>query len=232
MKQLGPPDPMDPRFFHIRNWIFDLDNCLYPASTGLFALIDERMTAYIQRLLGCDHIEAKRVQKAHFHEHGTTLAGLMKKQAVDPHDFLVDVHDIPLDRVQCDERLARLLPRLPGRRFVFTNGDAPYARRVLEAIGVHSHFDDLHDIHASSYRPKPDPHGYELLCERFAIDPKRALLVDDMAQNLGPAKALGMTTVWVDNGSERGSHGYQESVADYRITDVGEWLESILGEEK
>lgn len=223
---------MDPRFFHIRNWIFDLDNCLYPASTGLFALIDERMTAYIQRLLGCDHIEAKRVQKAHFHEHGTTLAGLMKKQAVDPHDFLVDVHDIPLDRVQCDERLARLLPRLPGRRFVFTNGDAPYARRVLEAIGVHSHFDDLHDIHASSYRPKPDPHGYELLCERFAIDPKRALLVDDMAQNLGPAKALGMTTVWVDNGSERGSHGYQESVADYRITDVGEWLESILGEEK
>lgn len=220
---------MDSRFAHIHDWIFDLDNCLYPASTGLFALIDERMTAYIQRLLGCDPVEAKRVQKAHFHDHGTTLAGLMKEQAVDPHDFLVDVHDIPLDRVQCDERLARLLPRLPGRRFVFTNGDAPYARRVLEAIGVHSHFDDLHDIHASSYRPKPDPHGYELLCERFAIDPQHALLVDDMAQNLGPAKMLGMTTVWVDNGSERGSHGFDESVADYRITDVGEWLESILG---
>ena len=35
-----------------------------------------------------------------------------------------------------------------------------------------SHFDDLHDIHASELRPKPDPHGYELLCERFGIDPK------------------------------------------------------------
>ena len=221
---------MDPRFSHIRDWIFDLDNCLYPASTGLFALIDERMTAYIQRLLGCDPIEAKRVQKAHFHEHGTTLAGLMKEQAIDPHDFLVDVHDIPLDRVQCDQRLARLLPRLPGRRFVFTNGDEPYARRVLEAIGVDSHFDDLHDIHASSYRPKPDPHGYELLCERFAIEPARAVLIDDMAQNLAPAKVLGMTTVWVDNGSERGSHGYTPSGIDFRITDVGEWLESILGD--
>ena len=75
---------------------------------------------------------------------------------------------------------ARLLPRLPGRRFVFTNGDAPYARRVLEAIGVHGHFDDLHDIHASELRPKPDPHGYALLCERFGIDPKHALLADDM----------------------------------------------------
>jgi putative hydrolase of the HAD superfamily len=223
---------MDPSFAHVRDWIFDLDNCLYPASTGLFALIDERMTAYIQRLLDCDPTEARRVQKAHFHEHGTTLAGLMRENDVDPDDFLRDVHDIPLDRVQCDERLARLLPRLPGRRFVFTNGDAPYARRVLEAIGLHSHFDDLHDIHASSYRPKPDPHGYTLLCERFGIDPKQALLADDMAQNLGPAKALGMTTVWVANGSERGGHGYHESVADYRITDVGEWLESILGDEE
>ena len=91
---------MDPRFAHIRDWIFDLDNCLYPASTGLFALIDERMGAYVERLLGCGPEEARRVQKAHFHEHGTTLAGLMREHDVDPHDFLADVHDIPLDRVQ------------------------------------------------------------------------------------------------------------------------------------
>lgn len=222
---------MDSRFAHIRDWIFDLDNCLYPASTGLFALIDERMGAYIERLLGVDAIEAKRVQKAHFHEHGTTLAGLMKDHDVDPHDFLDDVHNIPLDRIEADARLARLLPRLPGRRFVFTNGDAPYARRVLEAIGVHQHFDELHDIHASSYRPKPDPHGYTLLCERFGIDPAHALLADDMVQNLAPARKLGMTTVWVDNGSERGDHGYDEAVVNFRINDLGQWLESILGDE-
>jgi len=223
---------MNPRFANIRDWIFDLDNCLYPASTGLFALIDERMGAYIQRLLDCDRVEAKRVQKAHFHEHGTTLAGLMKENGVDPHDFLEDVHAIPLDRVQCDERLGRLLARLPGRRFIFTNGDAPYARRVLEAIGVHRHFDDLHDIHASNYRPKPDPHGYALLCERFGIDPRHALLADDMVQNLAPAKALGMATVWVDNGSERGNHGFEVAVVDYRTGDIGDWLESILGDEE
>ena len=222
---------MDPRFAHIRDWIFDLDNCLYPASTGLFSLIDQRMGAYIQRLLGCGPEEARRVQKGHFHQHGTTLAGLMKEHGVDPHDFLDDVHDIALDRVQCDERLARLLPRLPGRRFVFTNGDAVYARRVLDRIGVSDHFDELHDIHASSYRPKPDPHGYALLCERFGIDPAHALLADDMVQNLAPAKALGMTTIWVDNGSERGNHNYEERVVDQRITNIGEWLEEILGDE-
>ena len=221
---------MDPRFTHVRDWIFDLDNCLYPASTGLFALIDERMGAYIQRLLDCDASEARRVQKAHFHEHGTTLAGLMKELDVDPHDFLDDVHDIPLDLVSRDDRLGRALERLPGRRFIFTNGDAPYARRVLAAIGIEHHFDDLHDIHASDLRPKPDRHGYELLCERFGIDPARALLADDMAQNLKPAKELGITTVWVDNGSERGGHGYDESFVDHRIENVADWLESIVGE--
>lgn len=221
---------MEPRFTHIRYWIFDLDNCLYPASTGLFALIDDRMTAYIQRLLSCDRVEAKRVQKLHFHEHGTTLAGLMKEHDVDPHDFLADVHDIPLDRVKLDQRLVALLPRLPGRRFLFTNGDAPYAKRVLEAIGVHDHFEFLHDIHASELRPKPDPHGYQLLCKRLGIDPKHALFADDMVQNLAPAKALGMSTVWVDNGSERGNHGFDPAVVDVRVNDLGEWLESILRE--
>lgn len=223
---------MDRRYAQVRDWIFDLDNCLYPASTGLFELIDQRMGAYIERLLDCSPEEARRVQKSHFHEHGTTLAGLMKEHGVDPHDFLADVHDIALDRVQCDEKLVRLLPRLPGRRFIFTNGDAPYARRVLDKIGISRHFDELHDIHASSYRPKPERHGYELLCERFGIDPRRALLVDDMVQNLAPAKALGMTTIWVDNGSERGNHNYDEQVVDERISDVGEWLQSILGEDQ
>jgi putative hydrolase of the HAD superfamily len=223
---------MDSRFSHITDWVFDLDNCLYPASTELFALIDERMGAYIQRLLRCDPVEARRVQKAHFHAHGTTLAGLMAEHGVDPHDFLNDVHAIPLDRVSPDARLARGLGRLPGRKFVFTNGDAPYATRVLQAIGVHEQFEDLHDIHSSELKPKPNPHGYRLLCERFGIDPRRAVLVEDMAQNLRPAKALGMTTVWVDNGSERGNHDYDPAVVDLRIADVGEWLHDILGDDE
>ena len=222
---------MDPNFAHIRDWIFDLDNCLYPASAGLFELIDEQMGAYIQRLLSCDAAEARRVQKYHFHTHGTTLAGLMKEHSVDPHAFLDEVHSIPLERIQCDERLASALDRVPGRKFVFTNGDAVYARRVLEAIGISDRFDDLHDIHASSYRPKPDPHGYELLVRTFGIDPHHALLVDDMAQNLEPAKALGMTTVWVDNGSERGTHGFGDFI-DYRIESVSDWLAGLFGEGK
>ena len=51
-----------------------------------------------------------------------------------------------------------------------------------------------------------------------------------MAQNLKPAKLLGMTTVWVDNGSERGNHAHHPDFIDLTISDVGEWLEEMLGE--
>ena len=227
---------MNPRFVplfgQVTDWIFDLDNCLYPASTGLFDLIDERMGAYIERLLRCNPTEAKRVQKAHFHAHGTTLAGLMREHRVDPQEFLEDVHAIPLDRVTRDDRLARSLARLPGRKLIFTNADEPYARRVLDALGVGEHFSELHDIHAAELRPKPDEHGYRLLLERFGIDPARAAMVEDMAQNLRPAKQLGMVTIWVDNGSERGNHGHHPDYIDLTIADVGEWLEEMLGDDE
>ena len=217
-----------PAFAHVEHWTFDLDNCLYPASAGLFDLIDERMGAYIERLLACDRVEARRVQKAHFHDHGTTLAGLMKHHDVDPYHFLADVHAIELDRIGANPRLDAGLGRLPGRKTLFTNGDAPYARRVLDRIGIAHHFDHLHDIHAAELRPKPDAHGYKLLIEQLRIDPERTVMVDDMAQNLAPAKKLGMTTVWVDNGSERGNHGYDPGVVDHRISDVADWLDEIL----
>jgi putative hydrolase of the HAD superfamily len=222
---------MDPRFAHIRDWIFDLDNCLYPHSSQLFELIDARMTAYIERLLGVDAIEARRVQKMHFHGSGTTLAGLMKYHDVDPHHFMGDVHDIPLDRLARDDRLVAAITRLPGRKFIHTNGNADYGWKVLDRLGVAATVDHLHDIFAADLTPKPHLHGYRKLLDQFGIEPANAIMVEDMVRNLAPAKSLGMTTVWVDNGSERGNHGYDEAIVDHRIGDVGEWLETILGDE-
>lgn len=215
---------------HVESWVFDLDNSLYPASCDLFTLIDARMGEYISRLLGCDLREARRVQKAHFHAHGTTLAGLMRTHGVDPHQFLDFVHDIDLARLTADPHLIAALDRLPGRKFVFTNGDENHARRVLDRLGLANAFDGMHDIHAMDYLPKPDPAAYERLCARHGIDPARALFADDMVRNLRPAKALGMTTVWVENGSEQGTEAGAADFVDYRAGDIGRWLREILGE--
>jgi putative hydrolase of the HAD superfamily len=222
---------MDPRLSHVETWIFDLDNSLYPASADLFALIDERMGAFIMRLLGCDSVEARRVQKGYFHEHGTTLAGLMAAHGTDPREFLDFVHDIDLARISADPRVVAALDRLPGRKFVFTNGDEAYAKRVLDRLGLANAFDGLHDIHAMDYVPKPHPDAYAAMCARYRIDPTRALFVEDMARNLVPAKALGMTTVWVDNGSEQAGRGADPAFIDHRTTDIGDWLTEITADE-
>ena len=211
----------------IATWIFDLDNTLYPASANLFLQIDERMGAYIAELLGCDAVEARRVQKHYFHEHGSTLRGLMDHHDVDPHHFLGYVHDIGMDVLAHDARVIDGIARLPGRKLLFTNGDAPYAGRVLEHLGLADAFEAIHDIHATDYIPKPDPRAYDGLCAAYDIDPKTALFVEDQARNLRPAKAIGMTTVWVNNGSERGGHDACASYIDIEIADVGEWLDQL-----
>jgi putative hydrolase of the HAD superfamily len=215
---------------HVSCWIFDLDNTLYPANVNLFALIDERMGAYIQSLLGCDAVEAKRVQKAHFHEHGTTLSGLMASHDVDPEHFLDFVHDIEMDRLSPDPRLAEALSKLPGRKLIYTNGDAKYATRVLEALGLGQSFEAIHDIYGSALLPKPNPQSYNMMCNALDVDPQRALFVEDMARNLKPAKALGMTTVWINNGSEYGHAEACNSFIDYETNHVANWLNEILGE--
>jgi putative hydrolase of the HAD superfamily len=219
---------MPPALGSIENWIFDLDNTLYPARVDLFSLIDEKMGLYIQRLLALDPIEAKRVQKRYFVDHGTTLAGLMAHEGIDPHEFLDFVHDIDMSRLAPDPGLNAALARLPGRKLVFTNGDAAYARRVLAGLGLTDAFDGLFDIHGAKYRPKPHPDAYIDMCRVMDVEPTRALFAEDMARNLKPAKAIGMATVWINNGSEHGNADASPDFIDFETHDLGHWLGQIL----
>lgn len=214
------------RLAPVRNWIFDLDNTLYPHDARLFEQVDRRITGYVARTLGLDRTAAYQVQKRYFHDHGTTLAGLMAEHGVDPHHYLADVHDIEMDVLEQNAPLAAAIARLPGRKIVFTNADAAYATKILARLGLGDTFEAIHDVHALDYRPKPQPDAYRSLCEVYGLDPGRSLFADDMARNLAPAKAIGMTTLWVDNGSEQGG-GEERSYIDFTTRDVTEWLDDI-----
>lgn len=213
----------------IDTWIFDLDNTLYPARANLFAQIDVRMKQYIAALLDLDHDSAHRLQKQYFQDHGTTMRGLMDRHGVAPDDFLEFVHDIDMSVLDPAPALAAGLAALPGRKLVFTNGDAPYARRVLEALALADQFEDIHDIRACAYRPKPELSAYHGLVDRFGFDPRRAVFVEDMARNLKPAKGLGMATVWINNGSEKGADTACTTFIDEEVGDVLDWVTHIGG---
>lgn len=208
-------------------WIFDLDNCLYPASMGFFAEVNQRIGTYVQRVTGLDPMAAHKLQKRYFHDHGTTLAGLMRHHAVDPVDYLDFVHDVDLSRLDPDPRLAALITALPGTRMIFTNADARYARRVLARIGIDHLFDTVIDVCATGYHPKPQAGAYSHLQARIdELGATRAVFVDDMSRNLAPAHALGITTIWLDNGSEAGDAGHHPDHVDHIIDDLHRWLET------
>ena len=78
--------------------------------------------------------------------------------------------------------------------------------------------------------PKPQASAYAGLCAAFDIDPSESLFVEDMARNLAPAKAIGMTTVWVDNGSEQ-TADMDRSYIDFTCTDITAWLHENTGAE-
>ena len=221
-----------PDFRHVDTWIFDLDNTLYRADSNLFAQIDERMTRYIAELLELPTEEAQRLRKVYYRDYGSTLSGLMKIDNIEPEAFLAYVHDIDLSVIVPDAALNQAFARLPGRRFVFTNGCRHHARRVLDRIRLTDAIDDIWDIRTLDYTPKPQAEAYRRIVNAGAFVPQNAALFEDLACNLPPAHALGMTTVWLNNGSLWSHQGpefpdFARRYIHHEIDDLAKFLHAI-----
>ena len=212
---------------HIDTWIFDLDNTLYPSSSNLFDQVSQRIGDYIATAMDVDREEARLLQKGYFREYGTTLRGLMLKHDMDPDPFLDYVHDIDLSPIARSDTLDAALGRLPGRKLVFTNADAPYAERVMARLGIGHHFSGIYDIKAAGWVPKPFPEAYDRLAALHAVEPARAIFFEDILRNLAPAAALGMATCWVRSDSAWASSGAEGITPDYVTEDLAAWLAAL-----
>jgi putative hydrolase of the HAD superfamily len=219
-------------FSHVRDWIFDLDNTLYRADNGIFAQIDANMTRFVARLLGMERDAARLVQKQLYRDHGTTLAGLVAVHKIDPEPYLDFVHDIDLSGLAPDPALRHALMRLPGQRFVFTNGCRNHAARILECLQLADLFDQVWDIRTIEFVPKPDPAAYAAAVAAGNIAPAKAAMFDDIARNLVVPHELGMTTVWLDCQSDWSRQGPEFPVAssahiDHETRELGLFLNNI-----
>jgi putative hydrolase of the HAD superfamily len=63
---------------------------------------------------------------------------------------------------------------------------------------VREHFDVFIESSVVGMR-KPDPRIYELVCRELRVAPARAAFLDDIGRNLKTARALGMSTIKVDD---------------------------------
>ncbi|MEH6725855.1 MAG: pyrimidine 5'-nucleotidase [Hyphomicrobiales bacterium] len=222
-------------FDHISEWVFDLDNTLYPRHSNLFDQIDKRMTTYVARLMNLGRDEARIIQKDFYHRHGTTLRGLMLEQQIDTDEFLEFVHDIDHSPIEPNPELARAIKALPGRKLIYTNGSRKHAEAVADRLGISEHFEDIFDIVAADLEPKPDPGPYAKFFAVMGVDPTRAAMFEDLPKNLRVPKNEGMvTTLLVPQGTREVFHEEWElekqdgDPVDFVTDDLTEFLQEIL----
>ncbi|MBT5572498.1 MAG: pyrimidine 5'-nucleotidase [Alphaproteobacteria bacterium] len=215
-----------------QTWVFDLDNTLYPASCGLMSEVSSRMTQFVAERLNLDREPALSEQKRMFREYGTTLRGLMNDHDVDPTHFMDYVHDVDYALVKPLPRLTNALRQLPGRKVIFTNASTSHAESVLRNLGIDDLFEGIFDVAAADYIPKPNPKPYEMITARHNIDPRHAVMLEDIAPNLQPAAEMGMTTVWVRYDIKADPYwAVPDGDADYihhETEDLASWLETVL----
>ena len=213
----------------INTWIFDLDNTLYSADSGIFQQVHQLMGEFISNNLNMEISEAKKLQSKYYKQHGTTLRGMMDNHGVDPDYFLDEVHRLDYSIVGPNQLLNDELEKLEGRKIIYTNANEKHVLDVLKRINLSDYFDEIFDIKLANYIPKPEIKPYEQIIELFKIDASRSAMFDDIAKNLVPAKKVGFTPVWIDAGYENFSDDIEASrdYLDYQTRNLSLFLKDV-----
>ena len=214
---------------NVDTWVFDLDNTLYSADSGIFQQVSELMGKFVSKYLNIDIKEAKKIQRKYYKKHGTTLRGMMDNHGVDPDTFLNEVHQLDYSIVEPDQKLNEELDRLEGKKIIYTNASLQHVNQVLARLELTNMFDDIFDIKMADYVPKPELNPYKQIIDKFNINPSCAAMFDDIAKNLVPAKNLGFTSVWINAGYENFSDDIARSRSslDYETKDLSSFLNEI-----
>jgi putative hydrolase of the HAD superfamily len=186
---------------------FDLDDTLYPSTSGLWDAIRERMGRYMWERLNLPQEDVPRIRKYYFETYGTTLRGLQIHHGVDVDEYLSYVHDLPLHAfIHADPAMKEMIKSLPQRKWIFTNADDQHAQRVLAELGLEDCFYGIIDIRAIQFACKPEIVAYQrALALAGEIEASSCVLLDDSPRNLAPARQLGFFTILIGTGKEDGS---------------------------
>ena len=214
-------------FDHIENILFDCDGVLYHQLDLVFGQVSKRMTKYISKKLNIDMQKAKELQTNYFHKYNTSLNGLMIHHDIPPREFLDYVHDIDLSFLDEDKVLRNELENMKLKKFVFTNGSKEHVKNITTTLGINDQFDGVFDIVDAEYHPKPEARAFDLMVEKFKIDPKKTLYIEDIAKNLSIGKERGATTVWLINDEYWGKKESDKDYIDYKIENLSLFLKEI-----
>jgi len=176
---------------------FDLDDTLYPSSTGLWHAIKDRMNIFMRERLGIAEKDIPLLREQYFKMYGTTLRGLEERHNVDKEDFLAFVHDLPLKDYLTPNPIVRdVIAALPTRNLIFTNADIPHARRVLTTLQLDDLFETVVDVNAVAPYCKPMPESFAIAMDLAdEPDPRKCVMIDDLPRTTRAALNVGMASL-------------------------------------
>jgi len=203
-------------------YLFDLDDTLYCPKLGILKQVESRMHKFIANALSLPLPEATLLSNHYYKQYGGTVKGLVKHHNVNRDDFIQYCHDINMAPIKAQPNLGQQIDQLAGRKMIYTNSPKHYATKILNQLGLIDCFDDIFSLEDANYELKPHNLSYQQLCNKHAIDSHNTVFFDDQLRNLKPAKALGMTTVWL-SGSEQvvNDLGYK---ADYEANNLTQFF--------
>jgi putative hydrolase of the HAD superfamily len=184
---------------HFDTLFFDLDETLYPSSSGLWLQVRDRINAFLHEKMGFPSDQVQVIREKFFLEYGTTLRGLQANYQVDMEEYLAYVHDIQLQpTLQPDAHMRAVIESLPGRKYILTNADCAHAGRVTRALGLDGLWTGCIDVHDMYPYCKPMPEAFKLALKAAGSpDPRACALLDDQARVTRAARQMGMFTILV-----------------------------------
>ena len=212
---------------NIKNILFDCDGVLYQDLEAVFGQVSKKMTEYISKKLNIDLIKAKELQTNYFHKYNTSLNGLMIHHDIPPREFLEYVHDIDLSFLEKDKTLRYELENMKLNKYVFTNGSKEHVKNITTHLGIDDQFDGVFDIVDAEYHPKPEAKAFDLMVQKFKIDPNETLYIEDIAKNLSIGKERGTITAWLINDEYWGKKESEKDYIDYKIENLSLFLKEI-----
>ncbi len=184
--------------------LLDLDDTIYPASSGFHQEIDRRMTEYVARFLNVSLDEATTRRKSYWRRYGTTLKGLLSQHAFDRVDeYLAHVHPTNLqDYILLDPHVGALLDSIPLPKSILTNSPREHAVRVLDYLGIRDRFEHIFDLRFNGFDGKPIRSAYGRALETVGRRAEEVLFVDDRLEYLLPFREMGGHVVLVSEEAE------------------------------
>jgi len=213
----------------IRHLLLDLDNTLYPASSGMDEGITRRMLAFVARHLGVSLEEGTRLRAAGLPSYGTTLEWLtVEHNLTDQNGYFEFVHpESEIEELERDERLRPYLLSLNLPLTLLTNAPAAHARRLLEFFNIEDIFLGVYDLNFNKGVGKPHPDSFRSAIAPSGFTVEETVFVDDHPKYVKGYKAIGGKAVIVD---ETGRYGELAEKEGYgRIRNIYE-LAALLGD--